>query len=107
MKHHFLDPLPRNLDCGKTRSRHQAICPSTGRKFYDLNKNPVISSLYRQGCHRCAGGRRARDLKPEAAARPRASAGGESIVPETADAELVSLEDAEAEAAGQEAGGRR
>jgi len=31
------------LTRGQIRSRNQRICPTTGKKFYDLNKNPVIS----------------------------------------------------------------
>lgn len=73
------------------------ICPDTGRKFYDLNKTPVISPYTGKVVPIAAA--------PVRAARPEtAKAVGdenESIVPETADAEFVSLEDAEAEQQGK------
>jgi uncharacterized protein (TIGR02300 family) len=75
------------------------VCPDTGRKFYDLNKNPVISP-YTGKVVPIAAPTPAR-VRPEPAAAPRASAVAESIVPETADAEFVSLEDAEAEQQGK------
>jgi uncharacterized protein (TIGR02300 family) len=75
------------------------VCPDTGRKFYDLNKNPVISP-YTGKVVPIAAPTPAR-ARPEPAAAARAAAVAESIVPETADAEFVSLEDAEAEQQGK------
>jgi uncharacterized protein (TIGR02300 family) len=75
------------------------VCPDTGRKFYDLNKNPVISP-YTGKVVPIVAPAPAR-VRPEPAAATRASAVAESIVPETADAEFVSLEDAEAEQQGK------
>jgi len=75
------------------------VCPDTGRKFYDLNKNPVISP-YTGKVVPIAAPAPAR-VRPEPAAPTRASAVAESIAPETADAEFVSLEDAEAEQQGK------
>ena len=73
------------------------ICPATGRKFYDLNKDPVISPY-------------TGDVVPIAVAPPRARAEPAPrvpvkvapvvVAPETEDAEFVSLEDADAEATG-------
>ena len=68
------------------------ICPTTGKKFYDLNKTPVISPY-------------TGEIVPIVVAPPprtRASAASTataaSIVPEPAEAEeLVSLEEADAE----------
>ena len=71
------------------------ICPTTGKKFYDLNKNPVISPY-------------TGEVVPIApVAPPRAMRGGEAAAraaaateaaPEPAEAEeLVSLEEADAE----------
>jgi len=77
------------------------VCPDTGRKFYDLNKTPVISPYTGKVVPIVAPAPpRAR---PEAAApvKPAPVAPTESIVPETADAEFVSLEDAEAEQQGK------
>jgi uncharacterized protein (TIGR02300 family) len=77
------------------------ICPVTGRKFYDLNKNPVISPYTGEVVPIAPvvtrGGR------PEAKAPVAAAAEAEVEVPEVESAELVSLEDADAEASGGKA----
>jgi uncharacterized protein (TIGR02300 family) len=77
------------------------VCPDTGRKFYDLNKTPVISP-YTGKVVPIAAPTPPR-ARPEAAApvKPAPVAPTESIVPETAEAEFVSLEDAEAEQQGK------
>ncbi|MFC0240263.1 TIGR02300 family protein [Rhodopseudomonas telluris] len=69
------------------------ICPTTGKKFYDLNKNPVISPYTGEVV----------PIAPVAASRTRADQRS-SVVADTADApeameaeELVSLEEADAE----------
>ena len=70
------------------------ICPTTGKKFYDLNKNPVISPYTGEVV----------PIAPVApprtrgeAARATAAAGAETT-PEPAEAEeMVSLEEADAE----------
>ncbi|HET7850443.1 MAG TPA: TIGR02300 family protein [Pseudolabrys sp.] len=73
------------------------VCPDTGRKFYDLNKTPVISP-YTGKVVPIAAAAPVR-AKPESpVARPPAQA--EAVVPETAEAEFVSLEEAEAEQQG-------
>lgn len=82
----------------KTDLGTKRVCPETGRKFYDLNKTPVISP-YTGKVVPIAPVARAR---PEpAAAKPAAAAEAEVAAPETADVELVSLEDADAEAQGK------
>jgi uncharacterized protein (TIGR02300 family) len=70
------------------------ICPTTGKKFYDLNKNPVISPYTGEVV----------PIAPAPVARGRseaaraAAAASSSIVPEAAESEeLVSLEEADAE----------
>ena len=71
------------------------ICPTTGKKFYDLNKNPVISP-YTGEIVPIAPVPPPR-TRADAAARA-AAANASSIVPEPAEAEeLVSLEEADAE----------
>jgi len=75
------------------------ICPDTGRKFYDLNKTPVISP-YTGKIVPIAAPAPPR-ARAEAAVAAKAVPQTESIVPETADAEFVSLEDAEAEQQGK------
>jgi uncharacterized protein (TIGR02300 family) len=74
------------------------VCPVTGRKFYDLNKDPVVSPytgeivpitvlpVSRRGAH---------------AAAPVAPLVPEAEAPEAAEVELVSLEEADAEAEGK------
>jgi uncharacterized protein (TIGR02300 family) len=74
------------------------ICPDTGRKFYDLGKSPVISP-YTGKIVPIVAPVQSRS-RPEAA-RPVAAAEAETLVPETQDAEFVSLEDAEAEQQGK------
>ncbi|KQY97894.1 hypothetical protein ASD45_18020 [Pseudolabrys sp. Root1462] len=74
------------------------ICPDTGRKFYDMGKSPVISPYTGKVVPIVA--------PPQSRSRPEAAraapvAEAESIVPETADAEFVSLEDADSEQQGK------
>ncbi len=73
------------------------VCPATGRKFYDLNQTPVISPY-------------TGEVVPiEAPARSRAeqNRAAQRVEPEVAEAgpEFVSLEEADAEAAGAKAPG--
>lgn len=71
------------------------ICPTTGKKFYDLNKTPVISP-YTGEVVPIAPIPPPR-TRADAAARA-AAASAASIVPEPAESEeLVSLEEADAE----------
>ena len=72
------------------------VCPVTGRKFYDLNKDPVISPYTGQVVPIETVVTRGR---PEPAAR--AAVVPEVVeAPEVQDAEFVSLEEADAEAQG-------
>jgi uncharacterized protein (TIGR02300 family) len=76
------------------------VCPETGRKFYDLNKTPVISPYTGKIVPIAAPAR----SRPEAAPVARAAAPVPEeveLVPEVAETELVSLEDAEAEQQGK------
>lgn len=72
------------------------VCPVTGRKFYDLNKNPVISPYTGEVV----------PIAPVATSRGRPEA-KTPVAPEPeletaeAGAEFVSLEDADAEAQGK------
>ena len=74
------------------------ICPTTGKKFYDLNKSPVISPYTGEvvPIAPVAPPRAARGDAARAAAAASATAAAD--VPEAAEAEeLVSLEEADAE----------
>jgi uncharacterized protein (TIGR02300 family) len=76
------------------------VCPDTGRKFYDLNKTPVISPYTGKVVPIVVAPTRARPEQAQAA-RPAPVAETEAVIPETADVELVSREDAAAEEQGK------
>ena len=78
------------------------ICPETGRKFFDLNKSPVISPYTGHVVPVTVAAVRRADAAARAAAPPPKE---EMVVPETPEAEFVSLEDADAEAQGKKADG--
>ena len=79
------------------------VCPDTGRKFYDLNKDPVISPYTGKIVPVETPTARARPEQPPAPV-PRAAVAPEEVtVPEPQEAEFVSLEEAEAEAQGAKA----
>jgi uncharacterized protein (TIGR02300 family) len=80
------------------------LCAGCGAKFYDLNRTPIV-------CPKCetvftpvvtAPRTRPEAAKPAPAPAPVA----EAVVPETADAEFVSLDDAEAEQQGKKPGAK-
>ena len=86
----------------KTELGTKRVCPETGRKFYDLGKTPVISPYTGKVVPIVAPApSRARPEAPVAAARPAPAPEPEVVVPETQEAEFVSLEDAEAEQQGK------
>ena len=77
------------------------VCPETGRKFYDLNKDPVISPY--------TGKIVPVEAPPVSRARPEPAPAPvprsappveEAAAPEAPEAEFVSLEEADAEAQG-------
>ena len=71
------------------------LCAGCGAKFYDLNKNPIV-------CPKCETVFVVPVSRPRAeAARAAPVAPVEPVEKETADVELVSLEDADAEAQGK------
>src|SRR2546430_14243091 len=89
----FQDCTVAKSDLGTKR-----ICPTTGKKFYDLNKSPVISPYTGEvvPIAPVAPPRAARGDAARAAAAASATAAAD--VPEAAEAEeLVSLEEADAE----------
>ncbi len=71
------------------------VCPVTGRKFYDLNKDPVISPYTGQIVPITLPVSRGRAEAPRVVA-----AAADTDLEETAEVELVSLEDADEEASG-------
>jgi uncharacterized protein (TIGR02300 family) len=81
------------------------ICPDTGRKFYDLNKDPVISPYTGKVVPVENPVARARPEAAPPAAAPQAAPAPaeETVAPEPQEAEFVSLEEADAEAQGAKA----
>jgi uncharacterized protein (TIGR02300 family) len=70
------------------------LCANCGAKFYDLNKDPIV-------CPKCQTVMQLATVtrpRPEPA---RAPVEEEAVVPETQEAEFVSLEEADAEAQGK------
>jgi len=76
------------------------VCPDTGRKFYDLNKDPVISPYTGKVVPVEVATTRARPEPAAAAQRAAPAPAEEAAAPEPQEAEFVSLEDAEAEQQG-------
>ena len=75
------------------------LCAGCAVKFYDLSKSPIT-------CPKCGTVFEVTPVSSRARAepapvRPVAPVAAETIVPETPDAEFVSLEDADAEASGK------
>ncbi|MDQ0473742.1 TIGR02300 family protein [Labrys wisconsinensis] len=72
------------------------VCPTTGRKFYDLNRSPIISPYTGQVVTIAAP--LLRGVRPEAVAvRPVVKSDEEAELDTAADVELISLEDVEEE----------
>jgi uncharacterized protein (TIGR02300 family) len=69
------------------------VCPTTGRKFYDLNKDPIVSPYTGQSFPRSM-------FEPQAKAAAAAKPADDEEEAEVADGavELVSLDEADAEA---------
>jgi uncharacterized protein (TIGR02300 family) len=92
VKHRFSEH-PWDSAVAKSDLGTKRICPTTGKKFYDLNKNPVISPYTGEVV----------PIAPVAPTRTRgeaarATAMAPEAAPEPAEAEeMVSLEEADAE----------
>jgi uncharacterized protein (TIGR02300 family) len=99
VKHRFSGFSARN-PVAKPDLGTKRVCPDTGRKFYDLNKTPVVSPYTGKVVPIAVTPVRARP-EPVAPARPQPVQEAEPLAPESAEVELVSLEDAEAEAQGK------
>jgi uncharacterized protein (TIGR02300 family) len=74
------------------------LCANCSAKFYDLNKTPITCPKCHTVMELAAAPTRPR---PEPARAAVAPVKEEAVVPETPDAEFVSLEDADAEAQGK------
>ncbi len=73
------------------------VCPTTGRKFYDLNKDPIISP-YTGQVMTIAAPLLMRGARPDAVAPRAAQTEEDTDLDPVADAELISLEEADDEA---------
>ena len=80
------------------------LCANCAAKFYDLNKTPITCPKCHTVMEIAAAPTRPRP-EPARAAAAAAPAKVEAVVPETPDAEFVSLEDADAEAQGKKVAG--
>jgi uncharacterized protein (TIGR02300 family) len=80
------------------------LCANCAAKFYDLNKTPITCPKCHTVMEIAAAPTRPRP-EPARAAAAVAPAKVEAVVPETPDAEFVSLEDADAEAQGKKVAG--
>ena len=80
------------------------LCTNCSAKFYDLNKDPIVCPKCHTVMELATVAARAR---PETAAAADATAAAEEevVAPETAEAEFVSLEEADAEAQGKKGEG--
>jgi uncharacterized protein (TIGR02300 family) len=92
VKHRFSD-IARTPHVAKSELGTKRICPTTGKKFYDLNKNPVISP-YTGEVVPIAPVAPTRASRSEAA---RAAATADTAPEPVENEELVSLEEADAE----------
>lgn len=85
------------------------LCAGCGAKFYDLNRTPMVCPKCETVFTPVVAATRSR---PDAAAKAAAAAAAapvvvaEAVAPETADAEFVSLDDAEAEQQGKKPAGK-
>src|SRR5437660_7217746 len=96
VKHRF-SKNSQDVHVAKSDLGTKRICPTTGKKFYDLNKSPVISP-YTGEVVPIAPVAPARAVRGEAARAAAASAATAAEAPEPAEAEeLVPLEEADAE----------
>jgi uncharacterized protein (TIGR02300 family) len=96
VKHRF-SAIPRIPHVAKSDLGTKRICPTTGKKFYDLNKSPVISP-YTGEVVPIAPVAPARAARGDAARAAAASAATAAEAPEPMEAEeLVPLEEADAE----------
>jgi uncharacterized protein (TIGR02300 family) len=98
-KHRFFDA---RIPVAKPELGTKRLCGNCGAKFYDLSKDPIV-------CPKCstvfvptAAMARAGRAEPVAARAAAAAAAGddEAMAPDAADAEFVSLEDADKEVEG-------
>jgi uncharacterized protein (TIGR02300 family) len=100
----IFDPLKGTWIVAKPELGTKRLCSNCGAKFYDLSKDPIVCPKCHTVMELAAVSARAR---PETVAAARAATPApeeEVVAPEVADAEFVSLEEADAEAQGKKPG---
>src|SRR2546422_8662383 len=101
VKHLNFRPAQGTRTVAKPELGTKRLCGNCGAKFYDLSKDPIVCPKCHTVMEVAAVNARARP-EPVAAARTPAPAPEEEVVaPETAEAEFVSLEEADAESPGK------
>lgn len=90
---------PKGLAVAKPELGTKRVCPVTGRKFYDLNRDPVVSPYTGESYPRSFFEPAARGGRAE----PRAAAVPDEAEDEVAEVEVISLEEADEETAGAKA----
>jgi len=94
----FSDPLKETRTVAKPELGIKRLCGNCSTKFYDLNKTPIVCPK----CHTALELAIPRSRpEPVVAPRPPVPAEEETLVPETQEAEFVSLEEADAESQGK------
>src|SRR2546422_10497613 len=102
VKHLNFRPAQGTRTVAKPELGTKRLCTNCGAKFYDLSKDPIVCPKCHTVLELAAVSARAR---PEpVAARAAAVPQEEGVAPETAEAEFVSLEEAEARAPGKKTG---
>src|SRR5215468_5240957 len=105
VKHLIFRPVQGTGTVAQPELGTKRLCGNCGAKFYDLSKDPIVCPK----CHTVMElvAVNARAARPEPAAAPAHAAAPapeeEAVVPETAEAEFVSLEEADAESQGKKA----
>src|SRR5215467_5976581 len=104
VKHLNFRPAQGTGTVAKPELGTKRLCANCAAKFYDLSKDPIVCPKCHTVMELVAVNARAR---PEPAAAPHAAAAPapeeEVVAPETAEAEFVSLEEADAESQGKKA----
>jgi uncharacterized protein (TIGR02300 family) len=100
VKHLNFDLSQGTRTVAKPELGTKRLCGNCSAKFYDLNKTPIVCPKCQTVMELSAAAARGRP-EPVSPARPVAPVVEETLVPETQDAEFVSLEEADAETQGK------
>jgi uncharacterized protein (TIGR02300 family) len=102
----FQTRLKEPPDVAKPDLGTKRLCAGCGAKFYDLNRTPIVCPKCETVFTPVVATRSRADAAKAAAAAAAPAPVAEVVVPETADAEFVSLDDAEAEQQGKKPGSK-